>query len=163
MAIRFHPTEFLRKVAPKKKVERLVKGNLSLNKAVLSTLSESGLNKKALEETALSVIKNYKKRYREERKDGASKAEALEEATNDKRLMVSRVQNEVVFQIHKGIRREYRGEFYEWLPSDAEVPDELHQLKYGGRFQIGKGEMPGDRYGCRCGMNILVDETRLAI
>jgi hypothetical protein len=88
--------------------------------------------------------------------DGASKAEALDETLNDRKLLVNRVQNNIVFQIKEEIADAYAGEFYEWLPSDAETPDPIHQLNYGSTFQIGVDEMPGDRYGCRCGMNILV-------
>ena len=73
------------------------------------------------------------------------------------------MQNETVFQIGQEIKAEYEGEFYEWLPSDAEEPDPLHQLNYGQVFRIGDGEQPGDRYGCRCGMNILVPEKKLEL
>ncbi len=163
MAIRILPSELLKKLAPKKTVERLVKGNLTLNRTVLTTLENSGLKKKALEETALEVIKDYKKRYAKELKAGLSKTEAIEETLNGKVQMVERVQNNVVFQITKKVKRAYRGEYYEWLPSDAEEPDPLHQLNYGETFQLGVGEAPGDRYGYRCGMNILVNETKLAI
>jgi hypothetical protein len=76
---------------------------------------------------------------------------------------VARVQNAVVYEIAQDIKDQYRGEFYEWLPSDAETPDPIHQLNYGKKFQMGKGEMPGDRYGCRCGMNVLVSESTLSL
>ncbi len=82
---------------------------------------------------------------------------------NDKKLLVNRVQNSMVKQIAVSIKEEYLGEFYIWLPSDAMEPDPEHQLKYGKRFQIGKGEMPGDRDGCKCGMDILVKEKELEL
>lgn len=121
------------------------------------------LEKNTMENVALKVLKTYKNRYREERDDGASKSEAFDDATNEKALMVNRVQNAVVFEVHNEIKDQYFGEFYEWLPSDAETPDPIHQLNYGETFQIGKGEMPGDRYGCRCGLNILVKENVLKL
>ncbi len=125
-------------------------------------LTRSGvLSKKTLERIALKVIKDYKASYKSERQDGASIADATENALNDKRLMVQRVQNATVNEIANEIKDQYRGEYYKWLPSDAEIPDPIHALNYGRKFQIGKGEMPGDRYGCKCGMEILTDDTEL--
>ncbi len=164
MAIRFHPSELLRTIAPRKKIERLVTNNLTLNKAALSTLDEASfLSKKTLEKIALKVIKGYRKKYGDERKLGASKDEALSEAVNDRKQMVQRVQNASIFEISQEIQDKYNGELYEWLPSDADVPDPLHQLNYGGIFRLGVGEAPGDRYGCRCGMNILVKQKKLEL
>lgn len=162
MTIKYRPDDMLRKIAPKAKVDKLVSGRLTLNKAVLSQLADADfLSKKALERTALRTLKQYKARYQDEKDSGLSTSEALDEATNDNKLMINRVQNTVVNEVAKEIKDQYRGEYYTWLPSDAVTPDPLHSLNYGKRFQIGKGEMPGDRYGCRCGMAILVDETKL--
>jgi 1,6-anhydro-N-acetylmuramate kinase len=164
MAIRFHPAEMLRKIAPKRTVERLVTQRLTLNRAAVTLLSKSEvLSKEKLETLAIKVIKDYRERFKEEQAAGASKVVALEEAVNGKRKMVQRVQNAVVNQIAKEIHHEYRGEYYIWLPSEAVAPDPLHQLNYGKTFQIGKGEMPGDRYGCQCGMKILVDDEKLEL
>lgn len=164
MAIRYLPDEMLRKLAPKKKVEKLMTSRLNLNRAVLSTLANADfMSKQTLERTALKTIKQYKAAYKEEKEKGTPASEAKEEAINDKKLLVNRVQNSVVYEIAGEIKDQYRGEYYKWLPSDASEPDPLHQLNYGKKFQIGKGEMPGDRYGCRCGMQILVDETKLEL
>lgn len=162
--IRYLPSKLLKEAAPEKLVKRLVNKDLTLNRAVLATLAELGFIPKGdLEETALKVIQQYKERLREERKDGTPKAEALELTLNDKAQMVQRVQNAVILTVKDSIKEAYRGEYYEWLPSDANEPDPLHQLKYGKTYQIGKGEMPGDRWGCRCGMNILVSGKTLQI
>lgn len=162
MAVTFLPSKILRKVAPKKFVEKLVTKNLTLNRAAVTTLAKSGiLSKKKTEELALRVIKDYKKAYRSELAEGISKSEALEDVLNDKKLMVQRVQNSSVREIAKEVKKQYRGERYEWLPSDAEEPDPLHQLNYGKRFTVGRGEMPGDRWGCRCGMRILTEDEEL--
>jgi hypothetical protein len=162
MSIRYLPNEMLKKVAPEKKVKKLISGKLTLNKAVLSFLDDIDfISKKTVERTALNTIKQYKERYAEEKQDGVPADEAKDDAVNDKKLLVKRVQNTIVNEIAGEIKDQYRGEYYKWLPSDANEPDPLHQLKYGKKFQIGKGEMPGDRYGCRCGMYILVDESKL--
>jgi hypothetical protein len=162
MAITYLPSEIARKVAPKKLVERLVTKDLTLNRATVNMLSESGvLSKKAVEKVAIKVIKDYKKAYKKEIKEGATKTEALEDVLNGKRQMVQRIQNASVQEVTSEVKKVYRGERYEWLPSSAEVADPLHQLNYGKRFWLGKGEAPGDRPGCRCGMRILVDEDEL--
>lgn len=162
--IKYNPNDLLKKIAPKNKVEKLVSGRLTLNKSVMSQLSKADfLSKKSLERTALNTIKQYKKKYKEEKSDGLSSEEAFDSATNDNKLMVSRVQNEIVSQVAAEIKGAYRGEYYIWTPSDANEPDPLHQLNYGKRFRVGVGEMPGDRDGCRCGMTILVSENKLEI
>lgn len=164
MSIRYLPTELLKKIAPKKAIEKLVTNKLTLNRAALSMVSKATvISKKNVETVALKVIKSYKASFKDEVADGASAAEATEEALNDRKLLTQRVQNNVIFQIKEEIADQYSGEYYEWLPSDAETPDALHQLNYGETFQIGVGEMPGDRYGCRCGMNILVPDKKLSL
>lgn len=151
-------------MAPKKKVERLVTDDISLNRAAVSSLARTGvLKKKTLETIAIKVIRQYKRRRRLEIKAGESKSAATDIALNDKKLMVQRVQSAAVAELTSEVKSAYRGEFYEWLPSSAIEPDPLHQLNYGKRFQLGRGEAPGDRYGCQCGMYILVDEDKLAI
>ncbi len=159
MPIRFLPSEELRKFGSKKTIKKLVTQKLTLNRAVLKTLANSDLiPKKNLEKVALKAIKTYKKVYGEERQDGESVAASLENALNEKKLLVNRVQNAVVFEIGSELKETYKGEFYIWLPSSANEPDPLHQLNYGQKFQIGVGEAPGDRFGCQCGMEILTEQ-----
>ena len=59
-------------------------------------------------------------------------------------------------------KQAHKGEFYRWLPSNAQNPDPEHQLLYGKIFRVGEGDkegnMPGERYGCRCGIEWLKDE-----
>lgn len=157
MAIRYNPSDLLKKLAPAKKLKRLVTGDLTLNRAVLSMFDDVDfLSKGDITTVALKTVKQYKKRF-----EGTelSKAEVL----NNNALLINRVQSAVVYQVAQEIRDEYAGELYKWLPSDAETPDPEHQLKYGKVFQIGEGEMPGDRFGCKCGMEILVKQTKLAL
>lgn len=164
MAIRYLPSKLLKRIAPKTVVEKLVTKDLTLNRTVATMLSRTSvLSKREIDRVALRVIKDYKSKYEDEKSDGASNTEAIDDALNDKKLMVARVQNAVVNEVTETVKSNYRGEYYIWLPSDANQPDPLHQLNYGQRFQIGKGEAPGDRYGCRCGMQILVDEDELEL
>ena len=45
-----------------------------------------------------------------------------------------------------------------WLPSKSTNPDRNHTVNYGKTFDITKGingELPGERYGCKCGLRII--------
>lgn len=109
-------------------------------------------------EDGVKVIKLRPKDQTERIKEAEAKAEEIKK--NPKQL-IQRVQNEIIFQVKERIKEKYDGEKYEWLPSDADEPDPEHQLLYGTIRTVGVGEMPGDRYGCKCGMRILTDEEKL--
>lgn len=159
MTLKYEPKKIIRKMRLKKKAKRLVTQDLTVNRAAVSSLVNAGvLPKKQLEKVAIKVIKEYKKKNKKLKKQGETKKAALEDALNEKKQMLARVQSAVLHEQTKTIKAAYRGEFYRWLPSTAAVPDEAHMLKYGEIYQLGKGEAPGDRYGCQCGMEILVDE-----
>ncbi len=151
-------------MASKKNVEKLLTKKLSVNRASLNAIETAGvLGKSELETAALKVIKGYKKRVKELQKLGATKAEAMREITDDPRALVQQIQNATVSEITKQVKDQYHGEFYVWLPSTAKKPDAKHRKKYGKTYQLGRGEAPGDRFGCRCGMEILVPESRLVL
>lgn len=114
------------------------------------------IDKGQIAETALKVTNDYEKRIADEKID---KKKLL---ANPKQL-IQRVRNSVLWQITQGIKEKYKGEKYRWLPSEANEPDPEHQLNYGKTFIVGQGEMPGDRPGCQCGIEILVDETKLEL
>lgn len=166
MAIDYDPKELLKKIAPESKIKKLVSKRLTLKKAALSFVdSVDFIDKKSVSKIALKTIDSYQKRIANEQieaglESGAGKA--LEKAIlADPKQLIQRVQNEVIFQVSNSIKENYDGEEYEWLPSDAEEPDPEHQLNYGKIFTIGDGEIPGERIGCRCGMRILVKQTKL--
>lgn len=155
--IKYEPSKLIKKAAPKRKIEKMIGRGFSLKKAALSFVDDIDVvSKKDVTKVALKTLKAYKARAEE---DPTLKTDLKK---NPKQL-VQRVQNEVLLQITEGIKGKYEGEFYIWLPSDADEPDPEHQLNYGKRFQIGDGEMPGERIGCRCGMQILVEETQLEL
>lgn len=162
--IKYNPNKLLKRIAPKRTVKRLLTERLAINRTVLGMLSDMDVvSKKALNDVALRTAKQYRKRYQEEISSGTTPSEAKEEAVGDKSLLVNRISNAIVYEIAQGIRDQYAGEYYIWLPSDAETPDPIHQLNYGKRFRVGRGEMPGERYGCRCGMEIIVPEEELQL
>jgi hypothetical protein len=156
MTILYNPSRLLTKIAPKTKIKKLVTADLTLNRAILGMFDNIDfIKKRDIRETALKTIAQYKKSYNTS--DDLTKSQVL----GDKGLLISRVQNAVVYQVAQEIKDQYEGEFYKWLPSDAAEPDPEHQLNYGKTFQLGDGEMPGDRYGCRCSMQILVKDDKL--
>ena len=158
----YDPKKMLNKLAPQKKIDRLLTSGLSFKKAALSFLDDADfLNKKAVADVALKAIKNYKNRIKAA--EGDEKKAIRSDIKSDPRLLIQRVQNEIIFQVSEEIKYKYSGEKYEWLPSDAEEPDPEHQLNYGKMFVVGEGEQPGDRIGCRCGMRILTNEDELKL
>lgn len=164
MSITYLPDKMLRNVAAKALIKRLINDDFSLNKVALTTISRTGvISKASLEDTARGVISEYKSRYKELLEDGLGTAVARAQTLNQRKQMINRVQNLIVMKVSEDITEKYYGSYYIWLPSDAEEPDPLHQLKYGKRFRIGYGEMPGQRYGCKCGMRILVKGTSLEL
>lgn len=153
--IQYDPSKLLRKIAPESKIKKLLSAKLTLKKAALSFIdSVDFIDRKSVTSTALKVVRNYTNRVKDE-------TSTKSELKADPALLIQRVQNEVISQISEGIKERYQGESYVWLPSDADEPDPEHQLNYGKQFIIGDGEMPGDRYGCRCGMEILVADKKL--
>lgn len=163
MTILYLPSEIIKKIAKKKQLEKLITDDFKVNRLALKSAAAMGvLSQNKIEQVALKVAKNYKKKYNKEVREGVSKARAKKESLNKKKQIVQRVQNSTVYEISEEIKERYYGESYEWLPSDADEPDPQHQLLYGTIRKVGVGEMPGQRYGCKCGMRILTrDETLL--
>lgn len=161
MSIIYDPKKMLKKAAPEAKIKRMVKGNMSLKRTALSYIDGIDfIDKKSVSKVALKTIKGYKSRVK------ASGEDIAEQILADPKQLIHRVQNEVIFQISQSIRKTYAEEFARWLPSDAEEPDPEHQLNYGKTFKISEGingEIPGERIGCKCGMEILVNETELRL
>lgn len=167
MSIEYLPSKILKKVAPDSKIERALSSRLSLKKTALVNANLFDfIDTKAIARVALKTIKGYKQRIKDAeferiarrpkrgvaeslnqiKAEAKSNAEELKaEILDDPAQLIQRVQNEVVFQVKEEIKDRYSGEFYVWLPSDADEPDPEHQLLYGEKFQVGVGEMPGDR------------------
>ena len=157
MAIKYEPSKLLRKVAPDAKIENLVSSRLTLKRAALSFTNQLDfLDKESISRVAMKTLKGYKARVKE---DPDLKGDLL----SDPAQLIQRVQNEIVLQVAGELKDRYAGELYTWLPSDAEEPDPEHQLNYGKTFVVGEGEMPGDRFGCRCGMEIKVKDSSLSL
>lgn len=164
MSIKYEPKKILKKMASKKKVEELVTDKLTVNRAALNGVQSVGvLSKKQLEFVALNVIKKYREKAEALTEEGLTKSEAREEVLENKKLLLQRVNMAILWETTQKIKELYAGEKYRWLESTSEEKNKKHKRKVGKIFTIGKGEMPQDNYGCKCGMEILVDAKRLNI
>ena len=170
MAIIFDPTKMLKKIAPTAKIKRMVTGKFSVKRTILATIDSEklGIDKASVGKVARKTLLGYKERVAKAVVDaGFEKSAGTEERQSilgDPKQLIQRVQNEVVFQVHQGIKDKYAGQRARWLPSDADEPRPEHQANYGKTYIIGEGidgVEPGDEYGCKCGVEILTDETQL--
>lgn len=154
----------IRKFAKNNLVSKVIGNDLKINRAAIKMLASSGIvSEKKLERMAQNIIKQYKAAIALKVDEGESKTTAKKDTLNKKKLIINRVKNLVVNEIANDIKLNYKGEKYIWLPSTATNPDPVHQLNYGKTFIVGQGEMPGDRYGCLCGMQVLVNDDQLDI
>ena len=149
----------LKRIAPDSRIKKLITSSLSFKRQALAFLTSIPfIDEKNIADLVLKTLADYN--LRAVAAEGSTRA-AKKALAKDPKQIIQRVQNAVMFQTTKAVKKSYRGKSYRWLPSDAETPDPLHQLKYGKIFIVGKGEMPQDRYGCRCGMEILTDDETL--
>ena len=170
MSIVFDPTKMLRRIAPKSKIKRMVSSRMSLKRTILANIGteEIPIDNGSLAKVARNTLAGYQERIAKATVDAGFEKEAGDEVKaailDDPKQLIQRVQNEVVFQVHEGIKQKYRGQLARWLPSDASEPRPEHQKNYGKTYVIGEGidgVEPGDEWGCKCGVEILTDETQL--
>lgn len=167
--IKYEPSKLLKKIASERKIKKLLKANVSLKRTALSFVNDLDfLNKKAIEQVALKVIKSYKERIAKAVVDAdydkSAGAELKAEILADPAQLIQRVQNEIAFQVHNEIKDKYAGERATWLPSSAVEPRPEHQLNYGKSYIIGEGidgVEPGDEYGCQCGVEVETNDSSL--
>lgn len=176
MSIIFDPDKMLKKIASKAKIKRMVNSRMGLKRTILANIGtdEIPIDNGSVAKIARKTLEAYKQRIAKAQVDaGFEKSAGTEEKLaiiKDPKLLIQRVQNEVIFQVHKSIKQKYRGMKARWLPSSALEPRPLHQNVYGKIYVVGEGlpagedgEMvePGDEWGCQCGIEILTDETTL--
>lgn len=161
----FYPDQYKKQVLPKGFFAKdlLAKKNLTLKQnAIQALLISTDLEKKELAETVAGVVNVYQNKIDDLREEGLPKAKASVIAKGNEQLLKQRIENLVVFSKVLQIKKENKGKFYKWLPSGANEPDPEHQLLYGKTFPVGEGDdqgnMPAERYGCQCGMEILDSE-----
>lgn len=162
MGKRFIPGRWLEKIFPKG-IEKsgLLSDNLEIKKRYLQALVRAtSLSGREITAEVYKTVDFY------ERKEAALKAAGVkafkQEALNGQELLKARLKNFLVYSEIQRQRKEHKGRMYRWLPSNAAEPDPEHQLLYGKIFREGTGDkdgyMPGERWGCQCGMEWLEDE-----
>lgn len=170
MSIVFDPANMLKRIAPKAKIERMIKSNMSIKRSILANIGtdEIPIDNGSLAEVARKTLQGYKERIAKAIVDAdfdkAAGSEEKKAILDDPKQLIQRVQNEVIFQVHQGIQEKYAGQQGRWLPSSAEEPRPEHQANYGKTYTIGEGidgVEPGDERGCQCGVEIITDETQL--
>lgn len=155
----FQPSAFVKKILgagfSKKK---LLNNDLELKRtAVRGLLKARAIAGDDLDKSIEKVVTFYQEKSQELKDLGeiAFKADAVK----GEALLKNRIADIVIQAEAETIKKDNEGKQYEWLPSDAEEPSPEHQLLYGKVFDVGDGDdegnMPGERYGCRCGMRIL--------
>jgi hypothetical protein len=159
---RFLPENFLDDVLPPKVWKRnFLTGSISelkIRPSIIKTVVTQGIIKKReFLKTVSNVIKTYKVRAHEMERSGvrAYKTEAI----NDEVLLKQRVEDSLLYAQMQTEKEDHEGDFYRWLPSDADNPDPEHALLYGKIFKVGDGDkdgnMPMERFGCRCAIEWL--------
>lgn len=157
MSIKFEPDKIAKRIAPKSKIKKLLSRDAEIKRQAFKFLDAfEVIDKKSILDTALKTSKAYKKRIEKNETE-------LEIIKKDPKQLIQRVQNAVIFEVQKSIGVKYKGERFRWLPSDANDPRPEHQLRYGKIYTIGEIDLPGEEFGCRCGMEILVNETDLEL
>lgn len=158
----FYPDKFKKQALPKGFFSKdlLTKKNLTLKQnAMQALLISTGLDKKDLGATVAGVVDIYQNKVDDLLDNGLPKAKAALIAKGNESLLRQRIENLVVFGEVQRLKKDNKGKFYKWLPSGAQEPDPEHQLLYGKIFKVGEGDsngnMPAERYGCQCGMEIL--------
>jgi hypothetical protein len=156
MAIQFNPDKIISKVLPKTD-QTFLTGELKLKNSLKKMLLRTDwLGGQDINKTVDSTLNFYNRKMKELKEEGIKNFK--QDALNDEKLLKARVSDAVVERAAELIKERYKGKEYIWLPSDAEIPDPVHALNYGKTFIVGEGEMPGERYGCRCGMEIQSEE-----
>lgn len=155
------PDYFLRSVLPKTFWTRTLltrdgDPKKTIQKAIVTATVLSG---RELNTTYREVINQYEAKIEKLKAEGvrAYKSEAL----NGESLLRHRIQGLIIYNEVQEQKKQNKGKRYRWLPSSAVEPDPEHQLLYGQVFNDGEGDsdgnMPGERYGCQCGIEWLDD------
>ena len=162
MGKRFIPGRWLEEIFPKG-IEKsgLLSDNLEIKKRYLQALVRAtSLSGRKIAAEVYKTVDFY------EQKEATLKAAGVkafkQEALNGQELLKARLKNFLVYSEIQRQRKEHKGRMYRWLPSNANEPDPEHQLLYGHIFREGEGDkdgnMPGERWGCQCGIEWLDDE-----
>lgn len=159
----FRPDDFKKKVLPRGFLsENLLKNGMTLKKKAMQALIFANVGEDQLQKTVLKVANLYENKVDNLLANGIPKTKANILAKNGEKLLRQRIESLVIYSEVQKIKKDNKGKYYEWLPSGADEPSPQHQLLYGKTFLMGEGDnegnIPGERYGCDCGMKILTNK-----
>lgn len=162
MGQRFDPQTWLKRVFPKG-IEKsgLLNDKLEIKKTYLKALVRAtAVSQRKLTQEIYKTVDFYVEK--EERLKSQGVKAFKQEALNGQALLTERIKNFLVYSEVQAQKTAHKGRMYRWLPSSAKEPDPEHQLLYGKVFREGEGDkeghMPGERWGCQCGIEWLDDE-----
>ena len=162
MGQRFDPQTWLKRVFPKG-IEKsgLLNDKLEIKKTYLKALVRAtSVSQRQLTQEIYKTVDFYVEK--EERLKAQGVKAFKQEALNGQALLTERIKNFLVYSEVQAQKKAHKGRMYRWLPSSAKEPDPEHQLLYGKVFREGEGDkegyMPGERWGCQCGIEWLDDD-----
>lgn len=162
--MRFYPDEFIKKILPKGFLEKtLLTSDFAIKQTTMLALSKARVVAgDDLLQSIRGVVKRYKQKAQELKELGERSYK--KQAVNGEALLKQRIKNIVVQAEVQELKDKYDGGKYRWLPSGAMEPNPEHQLLYGKVFDVGDGDaegnMPGERYGCQCGIEFLTVDKK---
>lgn len=167
MGQRFDPQTWLKRVFPKG-IEKsgLLNDKLEIKKTYLKALVRAtSVSQRQLTREIYKTVDFYLEK--EERLKAQGVKAFKQEALNGQALLTERIKNFLVYSEVQAQKKAHKGRKYRWLPSSAKEPDPEHQLLYGQVLEEGKGDkegyMPGERWGCQCGIEWLDEAEDLIL
>lgn len=155
----FDPVKWLKRVLPKDlEKSGLLNEKLEPKKRMLKAITRAtAIEGKELTAEVYKTVDFYAQKEDRLREEGLRSWKR--EALNGQALLTQRLKSFLVYTEVQNQKAENKGRYYRWLPSSAETPDPEHALLYGRIFQEGEGDkqghMPGERWGCQCGIEWL--------
>lgn len=156
MTVIYNPSSLLDRLLPADSSDLLTSELKFKQKFKKALLKQDFISGKDLNYTVNNTLRFYKHKIKRLKNEGDRSFK--KDALNNEKLLYTRLENLILESVHDDILENYEGEPFIWLPSSAENPDPEHALNYGKRYIIGKDEIPGDRWGCKCGMRILTKD-----
>lgn len=157
----FLPDVFLKKALPKNFWERgLLTRDVNPKQTIIkAVVTSTAVTKRELDGTYRRAIEFYDNKIEKLKDEGVRKYKS--EALHGERLLRARIHQLIIYNEVQELKKEHKGKRYRWLPSGAHHPEPEHQLLYGKVFNVGEGDkdgnMPGERWGCQCGIEWLDD------
>lgn len=135
---------------------KMLTAGVDPKKTAINTLVQAAaITKRDLNGTFDRAIEFYDDKMAKLKADGvrAFKSKALD----GEKLLKARLKQLVIYNEVQHQKKTHKGRRYRWLPSGAKEPRPEHQLRYGKIYTEGDGEMPGEAWGCQCGIEWLDD------